>query len=321
MKNSARVFSLAVLGLAAVACGKSSPVGHLEVQPQSLTVGYPDSKPLHLSWEPASALDSQGGAPTVFVHLLDRTGRLVRTYDHPFPQEWQEGVPVGYDVKIFQSALAPPLPVGRYQLTVGLYGNKTGKRWPLDVAGQDLRRFEYHVADVEVPTAGPGPHFSYVGPWLPSEPGGSRQVVARRWLDGPGALRVERLAGPGTLWLVVHIPAGVGVAEKLVFADASNTPSVVISSTCNGGVETGVSGPGGHEIEIPAVGTPSDGSCAIHLKPNFRLLKVGQRPRSVAIENAAWSPASTESAGPAPASPTAPAPGGPGANPGGARLP
>jgi hypothetical protein len=291
MRHRTHLLSLAALGLLAVACGRATPVAHLEVQPQSLTLAYPNLAELHLSWEPATALDTGAGLPTVFIHLLDRRGKVVRTYDHPFPRAWQEGTPVAYDVKIFQSALAPPLPAGNYQLAIGLYGNRSGQRWPLEVAGQDLRRHEYHVADVAVPAPGGGPRLSFAGHWLASEPGGSRQILALRWLDGPGALRVTGLSGPGSLWLVVRIPAvsdGNG-AQKLVLDGTSNTPSVVVSGSC-GGVESSFSGAIPHEIEIPVEGTPPGGSCEIRLKPNFHLIAPGEPARSVALENAAWRP-------------------------------
>jgi hypothetical protein len=305
--------SLAItLGLLAAACGKPSPVGHVEAQPQSLQLGYPEIRELRLEWEPTRALDPAAGAPTVFVHLLDRKGKIVRTFDHPFPQAWQEGTPVTDVVRIFQSALVPPLPPGTYQLALGLYGTRSHERWPLDVAGPDLRRHEYRVAEVEVPrqaTSGSGPRLAFTGKWLASEPGGSRQVVAFRWLEGPGALRVSGIASPGTLWLAFKIPAGGGPAEKLVVEDASNAPSVVVSGSCSKGVETGLSGAGPHEIEIPVEAAPADGACEVRLRPNFRFLKAGLPPRSVALENVAWAPGPASPApdsSPAPATPEAP---------------
>ena len=290
------------------ACGKPSPVGQVEVRPQSPKVGYPEMRELHLAWQPTAGLDPADGQPTVFVHLLDGRGQIVRTYDHLFPQAWQEGTPVPDGVRIFQSALALPIPPGRYRLTLGLYGNKSGKRWPLDVAGPDLGRHEYQVAEVEVPPPADHPRLAFEGPWLPSESGGSRQVVTLRWLDGAGVLKVEGVPGPGTFWLVLKIPAGNGPGEKLVLEDASNAPSVVVSSHC-GGLEASFSGPGSHDVEIPLDAAPAGGSCEIHLRPNFHLLKAGLpavRRRSVALENAAWHPGP-----PGPAAPAAPTPGSP----------
>ena len=302
----AALSTVAAAGLLAASCGKSAPVAQVEVRPSSLPLGYPEVQKLHLSWQTTAGLDPEAGSPTVFVHLLDRQGKVVRTYDHPFPQAWQEGTPVEDVVKIYQSALAPALPPGRYPLTLGLYGGKSNQRWPLEVTGPDLGRHEYRVAEVEVlppPAGAAGPRFSFTGSWLASEPGGSRQILNLRWLAGAGAIRAEGLSGPGSLWLELKIPAGNGPGEKLVLDDSSNAPSVVVSGTC-GGVETGISGPGDHEIEIPVDG--AGGSCEIHLKPNFRLLKAGLPgggPRSVALENLAWIPA-------APSAPAAPPPAG-----------
>ena len=295
-----------------LACGKPAPVGQVEVRPQSLKLGYPEMREIHLAWSPNTALDPADGQPTVFLHLRDGHGQIVRTYDHPFPGAWQEGTPVPDGVRVFQSALAPPLPAGKYELTLGLYGNKSGKRWPLDVAGEDLGRHEYRVAEVEVPAPADHPRLAFAGPWLASESGGSRQVLTLRWLDGPGVLRVEGIPGPGTVWLQLKIPAGNGPGEKLGLDDASNAPSVVVSSGC-GGLEASFSGPGSHDVEIPIDAAPAGGRCEIRLRPNFHLTKAGLPNggrRSVALENAAWHPGPPSTPAqppPIPDSPTAPA--------------
>ena len=178
MRPRARLLIAACGLLVSVACGKPTPVAHLEVRPGSLKLLYPEYRELHLAWEPTvalAALDPDAGPPTVFVHLLDRHGKIVRTYDHPFSQPWQEGTPVAGTVRIFQSALAPPLPAGQYRLTLGLYGTKSGRRFPLDVAAPDLGRQEYPVLNVEVPASAKGMRLGFAGKWLPSEPSGSRR--------------------------------------------------------------------------------------------------------------------------------------------------
>jgi hypothetical protein len=280
---------LAILVVAACLAGcRGEPpaVARLSVEPHTVRLGFPELREVRFDWQPVAAL-SGGASPTVFVHLLDGKGRVLRTFDHPFPGAWQEGVPSAYEVKLYQSALAAPLAAGRYRLTAGLYGAH-GMRWPL-AAGPPVAREEYQVAEVEVPPPAGGPRFLYSGAWLPSEPGGDRQLLARRWLAGEGTLEVRDMPGPGSVWIVLSIPDGKGPGEQLVFDPGANTPSVLVDGSC-GGAETGLSGSGRHEAEIAADGSAHGGVCQLHLKPNFVLLVHGQPRRSVALDTLAWAP-------------------------------
>ncbi len=260
--------------------GEQPAVARLSVEPHAIALGFPDLLKVRFNWQPTAAL-GDGVAPVVFVHLLDGKGKVQRTFDHPFPGAWQEGVPASYEIKLYQSALAEPLAAGRYRLTAGLYGDH-GMRWPL-AAGPRIARDEYEVAEVEVPAAAAGPHFDYVGAWLPSEPAGDRQLVARRWLLGEGSIKVRDQPGPGSVWLVLSIPEGKDAGEQIVFDRGANTPSVVVTGTC-GGSESGLSGFGRHEVEVGADGA----SCEVHLKPNFTLLVHGRPRRSVSLETLSW---------------------------------
>ncbi|HEY8021183.1 MAG TPA: hypothetical protein VIH93_08785 [Thermoanaerobaculia bacterium] len=284
-----------VAGLAAALAGcrgESPAVARLSVEPHALALGFPELRSVRFNWQPTAAL-GEGAAPVVFVHLLDAKGKVQRTFDHPFPGPWQEGVPASYEVKLYQSALAAPLAAGRYRLTAGLYGAH-GMRWPL-AAGPRVARDEYQVAEVDVPAAAAGPRFSYSGTWLPSEPVADRQVVTRRWLLGEGAIEVAGLPGPGSLWVVLSIPEGKEAGEQIIFDAGANTPSVMITGTC-GGAETGFSGSGRKEIEIAADG--AHGSCTLRLKPNFTVLVHGRPRRSVALDALSWAPAAPAAASP-----------------------
>src|SRR6185295_19426331 len=129
MKAIPRILVLSALTLAALAaaCKKNeAPVGKLEVAPVQVTLPPSEVQKIQLTWTPSAPLGSDSA--TVFVHLLDGEKKVVRTYDHPFPQSWTVGTPVTDEVKVFQSAIAPPLAAGKYTLTVGLYG-KDGNRW------------------------------------------------------------------------------------------------------------------------------------------------------------------------------------------------
>jgi hypothetical protein len=283
-----QILAVAVLALVLAGCrGEPPAVARLSVEPRLVHLGFPDVRSIHVSWQPIAAL-GDGAPPFVFVHLLDRHDRVLRTFDHPFPGAWQEGVPVSYDLKLFQSALATPLAPGHYRLTAGLYGAK-GMRWPL-AAGPKVGRLEYQVAEVEVPGGSPGPHVAYRGVWLPSEKGSDRQFLARRWLEGEGTIELRDLPGAGSVWLVLTIPEAQAGNERMVFDDGANAPAVLIDGSC-GGAEAGLSGSGRHEIPVAADGSAHGGVCEIHLKPNFSMVSPGGRPeRSVALDALAWMP-------------------------------
>src|SRR5215218_8524721 len=150
--------ALVAVPLAAGCGGKQTPVARVEVEPSQVRLPFSQVQTVRLTWTPSMALE--GETPTVFVHLLDGKRKVVRTFDHPFPQRWREGTPVSYDLKLYQSALAPPLPAGKYQMTLGLY-NKEGKRWALDGLGEPKSRNEYDAAKVEVPAQSPNPRFAF----------------------------------------------------------------------------------------------------------------------------------------------------------------
>ncbi len=257
-KRTCGLLSLAALLSFAPGCQRETPtVARVEIQPRSVTLPYPQLAAVHLTWTPAAG--AGGGAagspaqPLVFLHLLDAKGQVLRTFDHPYPQHWAEGSPVSYDATLVQSALAPPLDPGRYRLSIGLF-EPGGKRWPLDGLDKPIGRLEYLAGEIEVPPVPPGPRFTFSGSWLPLEAGTDKQVVARRWLsEQAGEIRVDAIPGPGTLWFSFRIPPGDGGGDKLVPHDAGNTLAAVVRSTC-GAVETGISGPGPHDVEIPIQG-------------------------------------------------------------------
>ena len=281
-----------VLAAAFAGCGGEDPVaGRLEVTPTRLTLPHGSVRPLVLTWTPARELygREREGPPLVFVHLLERPGIVLRTFDHPFPRRWRPGTPVRYEVDLYQSALGETLPAGRYQLTVGLY-EAGGRRWPLETAGKEVGKREYAVAEVEVPPPGEGvPAFAFAGPWLPVEPGADVQMLARRWLTGDGALQVRSAPGTGELWLVLRIPEATGAGERLVLEPGAAAPGILVSSTC-GGEEIGITGPGPHEVRLPVRADAAP--CSVRFDGNFGLESAGSPHRHmVALEGLAWAPA------------------------------
>jgi hypothetical protein len=292
MKKILLPIAIAAASLTAGCGGRQTPVAQVEVEPRQVSLPFGQVRPVRLTWTPAMALE--GATPTVFVHLLDGERKVVRTFDHPLPQRWREGTPVSYDVTLYQSALAPPLPAGKYQLTLGLYG-KDNKRWALDGLGEPKGRNEYDAVEVEVPAQSPTPHFAFSTAWLPVEPGGDRQVLARRWMAKRAAIRLVDQREPGAVWMTVEIPPFRLPDVKLVLDPGATAPSVLVTGNCGGaegGTETNLTGPGIHEVELPMDAPAANSFCRVLLTSNFILepTTAAGRKRSVSLENIAWVP-------------------------------
>ncbi len=280
----------AAAALTFVACeAPGPPVARLAVGPEVLEVTYPGYTHLTRTWEYDSRerLEDLAGEPRVFVHLLDEGGGVARTFDHPIPFEWAGAGSAEYSIKLYQSALAPPLAAGSYPLSVGLY-DREGHRWPLEVEGEEIDTHEYEVATVDVLEPASGfPMFYFSPEWKAIETGNDRQVLGRRWLGVAGSLRATRIGRPGTLWLQVGIPAEAAEGKVLVLAEGAGEPAVTVRSDC-GAFEATLSGPGSHEVEIRMEpGEPAE--CVVAFEPNFYLeSKVTLDRDSVALENLAW---------------------------------
>lgn len=277
---------IAIAALLPASCSKPAPVAQVEVNPPLLQLPFSQVQTVHLTWTPSGPIGDE--KPTVFVHLLDSKQKVERTFDHPFPQRWREGAPVSYDLKLYQSALAQPLAPGKYQVTLGLYG-KNGKRWPLSGLGDPVGRDEYKAFQVQVPNADSHPRFVFSPNWMDVEPGGDRQVVARRWLVDRGTIRLVDQRAPGTVWMVVQIPPTSLTDYRMVLDEGASTPSVTIRGSC-GCPETSITGPGLHEVEL-SLDAPAPGDfCNLVLSVSFSLepLNPAGKRRSASLENIAW---------------------------------
>lgn len=310
MRKNYLLLPLLALSFAIFACSEDDgpPVARVAVTPAQIHLGFPEVQTFQLTWTPTAELEGLSSQPMVFVHLLDDNKKLVRTFDHPFPQKWRVGTPVTYDAKLFQSQLSPPLSPGTYSVTLGLYEGK--RRWALEGLGERVDRAEYVAAQVQVPSESTAPKLVFSPQWQPVEPGADRQVLVRRWLGNRGAIRLEGVRGPGALWLVLRIPPVDPANERLELEGVANIPAVLVRGC--GGFEMSVSGPGTHEIEVP-VEAAENGACRIGLNPNFAIVtaNTGKR-RSVSLENAAWEAGARKAeappaAPPAPSAPAAPA--------------
>lgn len=246
----------AVMAAAVSAAGcsrKVEPVGSLTITPTVIQLGYPHDVPVRLEWQPRAPLDKKHGNVNVFVHLLERPGKVLRTFDHRFPGEWKSGQPRDYEIDIFQSALGEALPPGRYLLTFGLYDDSVGYRWPLQVQGEDVGKREYQLATVEVPESAPSPSFEFLGAWLPLVKGVDEQILGRRYWNGAASIRVSKVDSPGTVRLAVSVPG-------------SPTPAVVVASDCVA-EEKQTPAPGFSWIGFP-VASSDGGPCELRFSAN-----------------------------------------------------
>lgn len=265
-------------------CGEEAePVAEVAVEPQQLTLPYPEAREVEMSWQPETPIQPDGPA-LVFVHLLDADGEVERTFDHPFPREWRPGQAVTYPVHLYQSLLAPPLPEGEMALTVGLYD--ADGRWPLE-GGEEMGREEYRMATVEIPPFDPSvlPRLDFVGEWSPLEPGADRQVLGSRWLGREGSITVEGAPTAGRLGLLLETPEAPAGVERVMEGPAE-APSLKVTSTCDGS-ERRLSGTGLSRMDLDvAAGEP----CEIRLQPNFHFEDPDYRNRAVRLVIVTWNP-------------------------------
>lgn len=276
-----------LLGL--LACGAEVRVAaRLEVSPTALSLSHGEFTALRLAWTPRLAGEELGERPTVFVHLWDGGGRLLRTFDHPLPRGWAIGEVVEDEVVLYQSALAPALAAGEYRVTVGLY-NAEDERWGIDVASlSGVEDLEYPVATLSVPRETGESPLRFDDAWLAGEEGGDLQVLTRRWLTRAGGLTLGGLSGPVECRMTLQVPAaGAASNLRLLLDEGEDVPRVRLFSPCSPEDATS-SGPGVHEVRLvlsPAVVDGGAGECEIRLEPNFHLLSTETLERkAVALE-------------------------------------
>lgn len=301
MRRHRRDLLVSLLVAAAVGCGKpGEPVAELVVSPSEIELQSGTFVELSLRVLPRADL-GRGVSPTVFLHLVDEPGSVLRTFDHRLPGEFRRGHELTYRVRIYQSALAEPLAPGTYTLTAGLHDG-VSQRYPLHGAFPEVARLEYAVAKVHVPPASPSaPTARYSSTWLPVEAGLDRQIVARRPLAGagPGTLQIGPLQGPGEILLRFGLPQpGSGRLERLAGESSSK---VRLSSSCGSFQaelpgEAGADG-SGVEIQVPVPPTAQPVECDLEVAPNFVVRTESPvEGRSIVLEILAWRAGASEAA-------------------------
>ena len=285
---------LAILLAAALAlagclgCGiEKHPIGILESGQPELELGYPEHRSLGLRFEPF-AYPIAGGCPTVSIHLTDRDGRLVRTFDHR-PPAWVPGERLGYDLTLYQSALAEPLPAGRYRLWAGAYSQDLGMRHTLVLAGGRTAGRRHEIASVTVPETAASRELGFAGDWEGPEAGSDSQVLVRRWFRRQARLILRDAAAtePIELWLLLYLPRAA--PSDLSLEPGELDPRVEVGSSCTADRASIATGRRELRFAIPAAELRR--GCSLELRANYEVRSDSiPRPRSASLEAISWRP-------------------------------
>jgi hypothetical protein len=293
----AAILPLAAAVLFAWGCkSEETPIARLTVPRPEVTLPHGERVLFELRFQGLADMPADAGKPIVFVHLLDAAGDVVRTFDHPLAARIEKGKETVDTFALFQSGIGPALPAGAYRLTVGLYDGGE-RRWGLETSAEEIERQEYAVARVRVPAgAADTPRFAFTPEWQAVEAGEDKQMVARRWLSGDGAIEVQALAVPASLWLTLRIPSAEP-PMRIMLEEGSRVPGVRVDTNCSGFSAT-VTGEGFHEVTVPVATVP----CRIRFDANFTAMgRDPGRKFSVALEQLTWQPGAAAGAAPAPA--------------------
>ena len=290
MRNPMRhvLFVLFVAALVAFGCRDGDPVATIESPPARFTIRQGGTVAVELRW----AIEQQGpDEPRVFVHLLDRDERIVRTADHPFPEAWRPGSTVVDRFRLYDSVLGgEPIPEGEYQLQVGLY-ELGGQRWT--VRHGEVEASQVIVGSLTVEPPDRLPTFSFEGWSVPQETGG-RQAPVVRTAAASATVGVSSVR-TGRVVLVVAVPERGRTVRQLLF-DMERVP--VIRVRACGGFSAELPGVGRHVLSILVPG--GAGSCDVELEPSFVQIDVETLGRAaMMLEQLSWSE-DTGSQSPAP---------------------
>ncbi len=247
---------LALAGFLLFACQPQAPVARLQTEPATLSLAYPQTATVDLTWQPLEPVAADG--LHVFVHLLDSAGEVKRTFDHPLPGGWTIGQEVAYPLALYQSALDPPLAAGTYDLALGLY-EASGRRWPLATDGAEVDEHEYVVAQVEVADAARStPKLTFSGNWATEETGNRQTLIRRRLGQGGGQLVIWGVDQPGEAVLSFQL------SEPPATTSSGAVPAVAVGSDC-AEVRGEASGLGDHVVRLVIDPAATGDHCTVKL--------------------------------------------------------
>ena len=284
---SKTVFGLIAVALLPCSCAPrpEPPVAELSAGVAEVALVYASSSLAPIEWKSLRDLDPPDASPSLFVHLLDGGGRIVRAYDRPVPGTRLEGDDT---IEIWQSLLAEPLPVGWYRLTAGIYDLATGRRWRLETGGVEIDEGEYEIVAVEVEsTRRRTPDLVFGGEWLEADEGQPHNP-GRRWMGERGTIRLLRTAGWSELVLTLSMLELPASQYRLIYRDGASAPQLVIRNGCDNGSESRFDGYGMRSVALRL--DAGEDVCVITLKPNYVTLGPEGKRRSVGLETAFFRP-------------------------------
>ena len=274
-----------------VACeAPKTPVGALSVDSTQIDLAFPHYQALKVKIDMQAELDA-GASPLMMVHVLDLSGVVVRTFDHALPQPWAPGQSQEYTIELYQSAMAPPLEPGTYQLTMGLFDPELG-RWALTTGAEEVQDQEYAVANVEASQGSDSaPKFFFSPTWMATEAGTDVQVLGRRWLRSEGAIRLADIRAAGIVRLDLRIQKPDDQLEDLVLSEGFDEVQLDVATTCSEQTWS-LTGLGTHVVEVAVgMGPEAGDGCEIQLTPHYRVVtRRNLNTRSLALDLLAWRP-------------------------------
>jgi hypothetical protein len=289
---SIRRWGFPLLILCLMACSEAeAPVAKLAGVSLPKQLPFPNAFEAALELEPIQELPPGAGVPILFIHLLDREGQVVRTFDRPLRVPWRVGSRIEHRFWLYQSALAEPLEPGEYRVTAGLYDEVLG-RYALVTALRKFARGEYQLGFLTVPPLHEAtPALGFSEGWLAPEMGQDQQVLVWRVLGGAekGSVQLNPLPGAGRLLVALEVPRPVSGAHLELLGDAE-LPVVRVSADCSE-AKAEVSGFGFHELVLELSAAFEGGSCRIDVLPNFRIVPRERKPpSSVRLGIVSWIP-------------------------------
>ncbi len=290
------LFLMIAVAVPAVSCAPrlEPPVAGLRSDLAKVSLAYASSSRIPIGWKALRPLEPPGAVPFLFVHLLDQSGQLVRTFDRQIQDIWQVGLlpkdstEIDDLVEIWQSALAEPLPVGSYRLILGIYDAASGQRWRLETSANAIVEGAYEIAAIQVESAEKKtPDLVFGGDWLaPDE--GQLHNPGRRWMGESGSIRLFGTAGWSGVVLNLSIADLSADRHLPVFEGAASEPRLVIRNGCDRDSETLVEGYGVHSVSLRI---EPGADCAITFEPNFTMLALGDfTRRSIGLESVFFRP-------------------------------
>ena len=280
---------LVTAGLAGMSCVPGElPVAELYANGPEAPLDHASNLTMSLEWQPLRPLEPTRATPFLFVHLLDREGQLLRTFDREIPEAWLGKVAGGgsgeAEIEIWQSALAAPLPAGWYRLTAGVYDLGSGRRWRLETSAREIDEGEYEIAEIEVASAGRRtPDLLFDGDWLVPEEGG-RHNPGRRWMGESGTIGLRGTAGWHELVLSISITDLSAGRHLPILEDGATDPRLIIRNGCDHDAKILFEGYG---VRSAVLRIDAEDACTITFLPNFTMLDLDDYThRSIGLESA-----------------------------------